>query len=97
MGLYVVSDVFVQPAVEEIYFRGILFLALAQKFGRLAAIAVVTVIFAVMHPAGYRLNVIPVAIALGIVRLRTRSVASCFALHASYNLFLVLYQLVAPS
>ncbi len=97
MGLYVVSDVFVQPAVEEMYFRGILFLALAERFGGLAAIAVVTVIFALMHPAGYRLNVLPAAIALGLVRLKTRSLASCFALHASYNLFLVLYQLAVPS
>ena len=97
MGLYVVSDVFVQPAVEEMYFRGILFLALAERFGGLAAIAVVTVIFALMHPAGYRLNVLPIAIALGAARLKTRSLASCFALHASYNLALVLYQLAAPS
>jgi membrane protease YdiL (CAAX protease family) len=78
------------------YYRGILFLALSARFGDRAAITVVTVIFALMH-ALHRIYVLPIAIVLGVARLKTGSVASCFALHASYNLFLVLYQVVAPS
>jgi membrane protease YdiL (CAAX protease family) len=93
VGLYVVTSVFLEPALEEIYFRGILFLALAKRFGEEISIVIVTLIFAFLHP-GHRLNVLPIAILLGAIRLRTRSVASCFALHASYNLFLMLYQLV---
>jgi membrane protease YdiL (CAAX protease family) len=93
LSLYFLTAVFVEPAMEEIYFRGILFLALARKIGRVNSIIVITVIFTLMHP-GHRLNILPIATLLGIVRLKTNSVASCFALHASYNLFLVLYQLV---
>jgi len=82
LTLYILSVVIVQAAIEEIYFRGILFLAIRQKLGGLVAIAVTTVAFAFLHP-GHRLNVLPVAIALGVTRLKTRSVASCsyFTLH----------------
>jgi membrane protease YdiL (CAAX protease family) len=94
--LYTLSVVLAQAAVEEIYFRGILFLALANRLGEIAAISIVTIIFIFLHPQ-HRLHVLPISIVLGIVRIRTRSVASCFACHASYNLFLALYQVMAPS
>jgi membrane protease YdiL (CAAX protease family) len=96
MGLYVVSVLLLQPFVEEVYFRGILFVALAGKLGANLGIGVVTLLFVLLHP-GHRLNVLPVGIALAVARLKTKSVASCFVFHSSYNLFLALYQLAAPS
>lgn len=96
LALYCASAVVLGPALEEMYFRGILFLAIAKRVGTLTALVIVTIAFASMHP-GHRFNVAPVAIALGVARFKTKSVASCFALHASYNLFLALYQLAVPS
>ena len=96
VGVYIVFDVCILPAIEEIYFRGILFLALSRRLSELVAISIVTVVFSLLH-TGYQLHIIPIAIALAVTRIRTRSVACCFAMHASYNLFLMLYQVFFPS
>ena len=89
---FVVLAGFAQPAVEEIYFRGILFVAVARKFGDIPSIAMVTLLFCVAHPQ-HGFTVLPIAIVLGAVRLHTRSVKACFACHAAYNLSLVLFML----
>jgi membrane protease YdiL (CAAX protease family) len=81
-----------QPAVEEVYFRGILFTALAGKVGKITSILVVTLLFSLGHPRQF-LTVLPVAILLGGIRLYTGSVKACFACHAAYNLSLVLFML----
>jgi len=81
-----------EPAAEEVYFRGILFAALAGRFGRIPGIAVVTALFCLSHPKHY-LAVLPVAVLLGGIRLYTGSVKACFACHAAYNLSLVLFML----
>lgn len=96
IGLYVIAAVLLQPLVEEVYFRGILFVALEKRIRTLPAIIIVTIVFALLHPR-HQLYVLPVAIALGTVRVKARSVAACFLLHASYNLFLAIYQIVFPS
>jgi membrane protease YdiL (CAAX protease family) len=93
ISLFLLSVVLLQPLVEEIYFRGILFVALVRRFSEVVSIAIVTLTFALMHP-GHRLDVLPISIVLGIVRLKTDSVACCFALHASYNCTLMLYQVI---
>lgn len=94
--LYVAVVVLLQPAIEEIYFRGILFAGLERSLRTLPAIVIVTAVFALIHPR-YQFYVLPVAIALGVSRVKTRSVAACFALHASYNLFIAIYQIAFPS
>jgi len=81
-----------QPAAEEIYFRGILFVALARRFGDIPSIAAVTLLFCVAHPQHW-FTVLPVALLLAGVRLYTRSVKACFACHAAYNVSLVLSML----
>lgn len=93
LSLYIGSAVFLQPVVEEVYFRGILFAALSRRFSAQSSITAVTILFIILHP-GHRLDVLPIAIALGIMRLATNSVSSCFVLHASYNFFLALYQII---
>jgi membrane protease YdiL (CAAX protease family) len=91
--LYALSGVLVAPLIEETYFRGILFAALANRVGTLASILIVTIISSLVH-LGHMLYVFPVMAVLGFMRLRTESVASCFVLHASYNLFAAVYILV---
>jgi membrane protease YdiL (CAAX protease family) len=88
LGLVVLSMGLIQPALEEVYFRGGLFLALSRRLGDVVSIVLVTVVFACVH-GRHRSAVLPISVALGIVRLKTRSLAACFALHAAYNLSIV--------
>ena len=92
IAAFVVLAGLAQPAVEEIYFRGILFGALARRFGNIPSIAAVTLLFCIAHPHHW-FTVLPVALLLGAMRLYTRSVKACFACHAAYNLALVLFAL----
>jgi membrane protease YdiL (CAAX protease family) len=91
--LAVTTEVLASAAVGEMYFRGILFVALAKRFGATVSVLVTTVAFTFVH-LGHMFYVLPVAVTLGVWRLKTKSVASCFALHASYNLFILIYLLV---
>jgi membrane protease YdiL (CAAX protease family) len=79
-------------ATEEVYFRGILFVALADKVGKIPSIVIVTLLFALLHPRHF-LTVLPIAILLGGMRLYWGSVRACFACHTAYNLSLVLFML----
>jgi membrane protease YdiL (CAAX protease family) len=92
IAAFVVLAGLAAPAMEEIYFRGILFVALARRFGNIPSIAGVTLLFCVAHPQHW-FTVLPVAVLLGAMRLYTRSVKACFACHAAYNLSLVLFML----
>ena len=94
LALYVLSEVLVGSLMEETYFRGILFSALANRLGTLASILIVTLISSLVH-LGHIFYVLPAMALLGFMRLRTKSVASCFVFHASYNLFAGVYVLVA--
>jgi membrane protease YdiL (CAAX protease family) len=92
IAAFVVLAGFVEPAAEEVYFRGILFAGLARKLGAIPSIAAVTVLFCVAHPQHW-LTVLPAAVLLGAMRLYTGSVKACVACHAAYNLSLVLFML----
>ncbi len=89
---FVVLAGLLQPVLEEVYFRGILFTALARKLGTIPGIIVVTLLFSFLHPRQF-LTVLPVAVLLGAIRIYTGSVKACFACHAAYNLSLTLFML----
>lgn len=93
MFLYLATEVIVTAALEEMYFRGVLFSALTNAFGSAVAVGFTTILFILIH-LGHQFNVLPAAIVLGVARQRTKSVASCFVLHASYNFFVFLYVLL---
>ena len=88
----VLGTVILQPLIEEIYFRGILFEAIAARIGSIWSICIVTFLFVLMH-VQHHWVVLPVAILLGVTRISTRSTANCFALHAAYNLGMVIWGL----
>jgi membrane protease YdiL (CAAX protease family) len=90
IAAFVVLAGLAEPLVEEIYFRGILFTALARRLGKVTSIVVVTLLFSLGHPTQF-LTVLPVAVVLGGVRLYTGSVKACFACHVAYNVSLVLF------
>jgi membrane protease YdiL (CAAX protease family) len=87
------GTVLLQPLIEEIYFRGILFESLSQRFGYLYAITIVSVVFLLAHGL-HRWILIPITLLLALARISTRSTSNCFALHASYNFTTVLAYLV---
>jgi membrane protease YdiL (CAAX protease family) len=84
------SSCLLEPLLEEIYFRGILFVGLTSRLDAAKSIFIVTVIFDVLH-AQHAFIVLPFAIAVAIVRVWTRSTANCVALHAAYNLGVILW------
>jgi membrane protease YdiL (CAAX protease family) len=88
--LILFATVLMQPLIEEVYFRGILFEALSSKVGSIWSISIVTIVFAMEH-VQHQWVVLPIAILLGFARITTRSTPSCFALHASYNLGIVIW------
>ncbi len=89
-ALVLLGTVIIEPLVEEVYFRGILFAGLAGRVGSVVSICIVTLAFVLLH-VQHRWIVLPIAILLGVLRLYKRSTASCFALHAAYNLGVVLW------
>lgn len=82
----------VQPFIEECYFRGLLFAAVAEKIGVIGSVLLTALLFAWLHPM-HNLTILPVAFLLGGTRAKTRSVAACFVLHAGYNVGVLLFQL----
>jgi membrane protease YdiL (CAAX protease family) len=85
------STVLVQPLIEEVYFRGILFEALTSKVGWIWSISIVTMVFALLH-VQHQWVVLPIAIVLAVARISTGSTATCFALHMSYNLGIAIWE-----
>jgi membrane protease YdiL (CAAX protease family) len=92
--LFLLDAMIAEPFVEECYFRGILFVAVAQKIGEFGAVISTAVLFTLFHFTHDRWVFFPVALVLGLVRMRAKSVASCFVLHGGYNLGILIFELV---
>jgi membrane protease YdiL (CAAX protease family) len=88
--LVFIGTVILQPLIEEVYFRGILFCGLSSRFSPVASMAIVTLIFVALH-ARHQWIVLPIAILVGAVRVITRSTCNSFAMHLAYNLGVVLW------
>jgi len=91
VGIAFLVMVILYPLVEELYYRGILYAALSVRLGAVAAVSMTTLFFVLAHP-GQRLEVLPVAVLLGLARFKTRSVACCLAMHVSYNFAMAFFQ-----
>jgi membrane protease YdiL (CAAX protease family) len=87
------------PLVEELFFRGFTYAALARRFGMIAGVLITSALFAVIHTSQLANAWAPllllffVGIVLTAVRARTGSVATTFLVHIGYNgtLFTLLY------
>jgi membrane protease YdiL (CAAX protease family) len=86
---------------EEVFWRGLAFEVAAARLGARWAVAVTALPFTATHLVDrqdhpWALGIIAVlATALGLLRARTGSLVPCLALHAAYNLTLVLLGLTA--
>jgi len=91
--------IFVAPFVEELFFRGFLYPALARWTGRILAIGITAAAFSLLHGAQLANSWAPLLIlfvvgtVLTVVRARTRSVSTCVLMHMGYNfvLFTILW------
>lgn len=79
------------PITEELVYRGVLFSALRQKYGRIIAIASVSVLFAAVHAQQYITNWFVIAVifilslTLTLVRNYTRRVRPSIVIHTIFN------------
>jgi CAAX protease family protein len=87
------------PLVEELFFRGFLYPAVARSWGLAAGVVVTSALFASIHASQLAhawaplLLLFCVGVVLTLVRARTNSVATTFLIHVGYNgtLFGMLY------
>jgi membrane protease YdiL (CAAX protease family) len=83
-----VAMVVAAPAFEEVFFRGFLFAGLRKSTGAAGAVVISAVLFAVVHgqyDAVQRGEVFALGVLLAVARLRSGSVYTSFAMHASVN------------
>ncbi len=74
------------PLTEEIVFRGILLSSLDRRWGSTVAIVGSSALFAAMHVSLYAIPPIFVlALILGWLFVRTRSLTVCIVAHAAFN------------
>jgi membrane protease YdiL (CAAX protease family) len=91
--------VLVAPVVEELFFRGFLYPALARWTGSVASILITAAAFAGLHGAQLAYAWAPLLVLFGVgvvlttVRARTGSVATCVLVHMGYNfvLFVIVF------
>jgi CAAX protease family protein len=91
--------ILVAPVVEELFFRGFLYPALARPLGSVLAMGLTGGFFALIHSEQLAHAWVPllllfaVGVVLTAVRAWTKSVAACVVVHMSYNttLFTTLY------
>lgn len=90
---YILSlfGVVVAPFVEELFFRGFLYPALARHIGVGGSTALTAALFAIIHQGQLAHAWVPltwlfvVGVVLTIVRARTKSVGTCVVIHIAYN------------
>ena len=79
--------VLVAPVCEEMVYRGLLWVAVEQRWGRWVAFAATTVVFAVAHLEWTRIPLLlVVAIPLGLARLYTENLTASIVAHQVTNL-----------
>lgn len=83
--------ILIAPVVEELFFRGFLFPALARLLGTVLSVGLTGGLFALLHGAQLAFAWVPLLLlfivgsALTVVRAWTNSVATTVLMHMSYN------------
>jgi uncharacterized protein len=89
--LLALFGIVVAPFVEEVFFRGFLYPALARRIGAASSIIVTSGLFALIHQGQLAHAWLPlvwlfiVGLVLTMVRARTKSVSLCVLIHMTYN------------
>ena len=96
LGTIVINLAILAPLAEELLFRGWFYTGLRQSLGFLPSFLFTVTLFAAIHwdPNHRRiLQVLPLAIALGLLRERSGSIKPTIILHAAYNLIIIAIRL----
>lgn len=81
-----VLAVVVAPLVEELFFRGFMFPALAERLGAVGGAAISALVFALAHAQlGTFVPIFLLGLALAGLAVFARSIWPCIAVHATYN------------
>lgn len=92
-AVYVVAFLatFTAPLVEEVVYRGVLYSAFQRSIGVPAAVLITTFLFALVHVPQYWGSpgtiflICLLSLALTLVRVRTKNLLPCIALHTVFN------------
>ena len=91
---FAVGSFVLVPVIEELFFRGYCQSRLEEDFGGSSAMVIAALFFVFTHgqyhqasilSAATMLCMVPMALGIGYVYLRTRSLVPCIALHAALN------------
>ncbi len=79
------------PIIEELMFRGIILAGFNKSFGTIWGCILTTISFVLFHDIkllrlDFLISILCIAIALLLIRLRTRAIGPAIAFHISYNL-----------
>ncbi|MCY3004128.1 MAG: type II CAAX endopeptidase family protein [Planctomycetota bacterium] len=92
--VFLLLAIVVIPFLEELFFRGFLQPLLVQNLGDRGGVAVTAVLFAAVHANLFAfLPLFAIALAMGLVMLRTQRIVGSYVVHALHNglmIFLVL-------
>lgn len=100
--LVVVLAVLVAPLVEEVVYRGVIYSSIERLWGKVAGVAVVTGIFALVHVPQYWGSVaaitaiVTLSLVLTMLRAWTGSLLPCVVMHLVYNGIQAGILIVAP-
>lgn len=90
------------PIVEEVVYRGLLYSAIQRLTGKVFAIAVVTILFALVHVPQYYQSISTIgllallSLTLTVVRATTKNLLPCFILHSIFNFVQSAFLLINP-
>lgn len=94
-ALYTIAvlAVFTAPLVEEVIYRGILYSAFQRSVGTFAAVALVTLLFALVHVPQYWPSISTIflltllSLILTLIRVYSGNLWPCIVLHTLFNAF----------
>jgi hypothetical protein len=91
---FAVGSFVIPPLIEELFFRGYCQSRLEEDFGGVSAVVIAALFFVFSHGQYHQASIlsvatmlcmVPMALGIGYVYLRTRSLVPCIVLHAALN------------
>ncbi len=94
--------IFTAPLVEEVVYRGILYTGIERRWGKVASVVLVTLLFALVHFPQYRSSyaaltaILSLSLVLTLLRAVTGKLLPCVATHLVYNTVQAIALIAAP-
>ena len=80
------------PLLEEVIFRGFLLEVVSSRLGAAAGVVLSSFAFAILHGVAAAPVIFALAVAMALVKLRTRSLLVCWLIHGTHNGAVLLLQ-----